>query len=195
MSALLKILSYARGFLLKRIITTNGFVRNIGRTIVVNQGGEVIIGNRTYLWPDVKLSLVAGPGPGTPKIKIEAFCSIGDRTQIHCGKSVLKGDYVLIAWDIKIIEFDNHAPGGGVPEPEPIIIEDEVWIGARCIVTKGVTIGKGAILAAGAVVPKDVLPPLLPDTRHGRLEPYHPGSEAAKWSDGIRAVPAWSWRR
>ena len=41
---------------------------------------------------------------------------------------------------------------------EPIIIEDDVWIGYGVIITAGVYVGKGAILAAGAVVTKDVEP-------------------------------------
>ena len=40
----------------------------------------------------------------------------------------------------------------------PIVIEDEVWIGERAFVMSGVTIGKGAIIAAGSVVTKDVSP-------------------------------------
>lgn len=39
---------------------------------------------------------------------------------------------------------------------KPINVEDEVWIGAGCIITQGVTLGKGAVVAAGAVVTKDV---------------------------------------
>ena len=156
MNTFIKLVGYVRGLLLRRKITINGFVQSIGKTIVVNNGGEVIIGNKTCLWPDVKFSLVANPSYGTPIIKVGAFSSIGDRTQIHCGKLVSIGNHVLISWDVNIIEFDYHAPGGGIPEPKPIIIEDEVWIGARCIITKDVTIGKGSIIAAGAVVTKDV---------------------------------------
>jgi acetyltransferase-like isoleucine patch superfamily enzyme len=40
----------------------------------------------------------------------------------------------------------------------PIIIEDHVWISFNSIILKGVTIGKGAIIAAGSVVTKDVAP-------------------------------------
>ncbi|MCO6476121.1 MAG: hypothetical protein J5I94_05830 [Phaeodactylibacter sp.] len=40
----------------------------------------------------------------------------------------------------------------------PIIIEDDVWLGARSIVLKGVTIGRGAVVAAGAVATRDVPP-------------------------------------
>ena len=40
----------------------------------------------------------------------------------------------------------------------PVRIEDDVWVGARVIILKGVTIGKGSIIAAGAVVSRDVPP-------------------------------------
>ena len=43
-------------------------------------------------------------------------------------------------------------------ENKPIVIEDDVWIGARVTVLGGVTIGRGAIVAAGAVVTKNVAP-------------------------------------
>ncbi|HLU90186.1 MAG TPA: DapH/DapD/GlmU-related protein, partial [Cyclobacteriaceae bacterium] len=40
----------------------------------------------------------------------------------------------------------------------PIIIEDDVWITMNCMIMKGVKIGKGAVIAAGAVVTRDVEP-------------------------------------
>jgi len=43
-------------------------------------------------------------------------------------------------------------------EPGPVIIEDDVWIGARVIILAGVTIGTGAVIGAGSVVTRDVLP-------------------------------------
>lgn len=156
LQTLFKIFEYGRGFFLKRKMKINGYIRSVGRTKILNNGGEIHVGDRTCLWPDVKLSLVATPQNNKPIIKIGAYSSIGDNTQIHCGKLVSIGNYVLISWDVNIIEFDYHAPGGGAPEPRPIMIEDEVWVGARCIITKGVTIGIGAIIAAGSVVTKDV---------------------------------------
>jgi acetyltransferase-like isoleucine patch superfamily enzyme len=39
-------------------------------------------------------------------------------------------------------------------ENSPVIIEDDVWIAASCVILPGVTIGKGAVIAAGAVVTK-----------------------------------------
>jgi maltose O-acetyltransferase len=46
----------------------------------------------------------------------------------------------------------------GFKDKEPVIIEDDVWIGARVIILPGVKIGKGSIVGAGAVVTKDVEP-------------------------------------
>jgi len=46
----------------------------------------------------------------------------------------------------------------GMGAYDPIYIEDDVWIGACVIILKGVSIGKGAIIAAGSVVTKDVKP-------------------------------------
>ena len=43
----------------------------------------------------------------------------------------------------------------------PITIGNNVWIGCRAIILKGVTIGEGAVVAAGAVVTKDVAPFML----------------------------------
>jgi acetyltransferase-like isoleucine patch superfamily enzyme len=63
-----------------------------------------------------------------------------------------------ISWDVIIMDDDQHVVPGTDGGPKPIVIEDNVWIGCRCIILKGVRIGTGAILAAGAVVTKDVPP-------------------------------------
>ena len=46
----------------------------------------------------------------------------------------------------------------GYTEVNPIVIEDDVWIGRRAIIMGGVRVGKGAVIGAGAVVTKDVPP-------------------------------------
>jgi acetyltransferase-like isoleucine patch superfamily enzyme len=51
--------------------------------------------------------------------------------------------------------------GGKNSNTMPIIIGDNVWIGMNCIILKGVTIGDGAIIAAGSVVNKDIPPRAL----------------------------------
>jgi acetyltransferase-like isoleucine patch superfamily enzyme len=72
------------------------------------------------------------------------------------------GDRVLIGYGTKLISADHSIPPVGELFPVsgnklgPIIIKDDVWIGANCVITSNVTIGTGAVIAAGAVVTKDV---------------------------------------
>jgi len=72
----------------------------------------------------------------------------------------------LIAEETKI--FDNNSHGLSYENRDmskddvaPIIIEDHAWIGMNSIILKGVTIGKGAVVAAGSIVTKDVPPMTL----------------------------------
>lgn len=74
--------------------------------------------------------------------------------QIVLGDNVQVGPRVMF-------ETVNHGltyvPGKGRgSSTKPIVIEDEVWIGAGAIITQGVTIGRGSVIAAGAVVTRDI---------------------------------------
>ena len=72
------------------------------------------------------------------------------------------GDYVMIGPYCLFAsvhhEFDDYKTPMIFQKPEikPIVVEDDVWIGAKVTVLGGVTIGRSAIVAAGAVVTKDV---------------------------------------
>jgi acetyltransferase-like isoleucine patch superfamily enzyme len=74
------------------------------------------------------------------------------------------GDNVLIAGHCLIIPANHVFTDINIPisnqgeTKKGIIIEDNVWIGSGCRILDGITIGTGAIIAAGAVVNKDVLP-------------------------------------
>ena len=72
-------------------------------------------------------------------------------------KRIEIGENVKISEGVKIRDSDNHTIKGKEGEDtKPIIIKDNVWIGMNTIILKGVTIGEGAVVAAGAVVNKDV---------------------------------------
>lgn len=65
--------------------------------------------------------------------------------------------------DILLLTQNHNYEGTKIPYDETyirrkIVIEDNVWIGARCIVVGGATIGEGAIIQAGSVVIKDIEP-------------------------------------
>ena len=66
----------------------------------------------------------------------------------------------MIARGVKIYDTDYHKildrDGNVLNEDKDIIINNHVWIGVNAIILKGVTIGEGSIVAAGAVVTKDV---------------------------------------
>lgn len=79
------------------------------------------------------------------------------------GKIVL-GNYVLIAPNTVLRASDHVTTRADQTIREQghtggeIIVEDDVWIGANCVIVAGTRIGKGAVIAAGAVVAKDVEP-------------------------------------
>jgi acetyltransferase-like isoleucine patch superfamily enzyme len=78
--------------------------------------------------------------------------------EIVAAQSVSIGQNCKVARDVIIMDTDQHElPGHGLLVA-PVQIEDRVWIGTRAIILKGVTIGHDAIIAAGAVVTRDVPP-------------------------------------
>jgi acetyltransferase-like isoleucine patch superfamily enzyme len=81
---------------------------------------------------------------------------------IVCFKEIAIGRDVAIGPEVMIRDSDSHLiSGSGRPATAPIRIGDRVWIGARAVILKGVTIGDGAIVAAGSIVTKDVAPGTL----------------------------------
>ncbi len=65
-------------------------------------------------------------------------------------------DVVILTQNHKFDRLDIPMLDQGFKDEQPVTICDDVWIGARVIILPGVTVGKGAIIAAGAVVTKDV---------------------------------------
>jgi len=99
----------------------------------ITLGDRVSIGSRCFLW--------AGPANG----------------RIILGDDVLFGPEVLVT--AANYRFNDGAPVTEQPMDEAdVLIGNDVWIGARAIILPGVTISGGAIVAAGAVVSRDVAP-------------------------------------
>jgi len=110
----------------------------------------------------------------------EAQVTIGDycyftNAVLLCELELRIGSYVVIGWNASIADTDFHpiAPaeriadaiacsplGVGRPRPhiprQPVIIEDDVWIGPNATILKGVRIGAGAFIEAGSLVTRDV---------------------------------------
>lgn len=78
---------------------------------------------------------------------------------ITCAEKVTIGNHCMFANNIVIIDHDHVIGGNGVTgelTARPVTIEDHVWCGANVTITKGVHIGAGAVIAAGAVVTRNI---------------------------------------
>lgn len=85
---------------------------------------------------------------------------VGEYVVIRASGGVTIGDRVLVAAHA-VITSRQHPPGlprFGVTADAPVTIEDDVWIGASAVVLPGVTLGRGSIVGAGAVVTSNVEP-------------------------------------
>jgi len=88
-------------------------------------------------------------------IEIGRNSYLNRRSEILCVRRVRIGADCAIAWDVLITDSDRHSIDGGDPD-QPVEIGDHVWIGAGAKILKGVTIGSGAVVAAGSIVSSDV---------------------------------------
>lgn len=92
------------------------------------------------------------------------YLSIGKGTFLNrgamvvCHERVLIGANCKVSYQVIIMDTDEHPVPGGSGLSSPVLIEDNVWLGARCIVLKGVHIGEGAVIGAGSIVTHDIPP-------------------------------------
>lgn len=122
---------------------------------------------------------------GVGEITIGSRSSIGGGSLLICSQpgGIKIGDRVMISWKCTLIDSDSHSLDPDVRasdaynwkvgadsgqlgafkdwsgvRSEPIVIEDDAWIGFESVILKGVRIGKGAVVASRSVVTKDVPP-------------------------------------
>ena len=88
------------------------------------------------------------------RVFLNSGCKFQDQGGISIGDDVLIGHNTVIATLNHVEDPDKR----GDMVPAPVRIGDKVWIGANATILPGVTVGEGAVIAAGAVVTKDVAP-------------------------------------
>lgn len=138
---------------------------------VAGEGSSIAIGKRFTACSRIRFNsfgiiqrvVIRTVAPG-------ATITIGDDVgvsgcTISASKSITIGNRVLIGSGTAIVDQDAHpldpddrCNGIGEIGKAPVVIEDDVFIGARVIILKGVTIGKGSTIGAGSVVAKSIPP-------------------------------------
>jgi len=99
---------------------------------------------------------------GNRNISIGSGTFVNYRCVFNTAGGIIIGDNCDIAMDVSFVT-STHEMGGpkrraGSPASAPIHVGNGVWIGARAIILPGVTIGDGAVIAAGSVVTRDCQP-------------------------------------
>ena len=120
----------------------------------------MIVRDRVKLESDVAaLELTTGPN-GTLDIGERSFVNYG--TSLSASLLVRIGPRCQIGTYCLLMDNDFHRvePERRLERPEsrPIVLEENVWLGARVIVMNGVTIGRDSVVGAGSVVTRDVAP-------------------------------------
>lgn len=104
-----------------------------------------------------RVQLSSGPG-AVLDIGEDSFINNG--TVLSARQHISIGKRCQVAPHVIIMDSDFHGveERNGPPPTKPIVVEDDVWLATRSMILKGVTIGKGSVVAAGAVVTRDVPP-------------------------------------
>jgi acetyltransferase-like isoleucine patch superfamily enzyme len=124
---------------------------------------RIHIGEDCNLEHDVYLK-VSGCYAQAIAIRIGDGCFLGSGCELNALSSIVIGASCLIASGTRFIDHDHGIELGTPMKHQPersaeILVGSDVWFGVNCTILKGVTIGDGAIIAAGSVVTKSV-PPL-----------------------------------
>lgn len=125
-----------------------------GRNIHVGKYAQIICAS------DNCVRFTSWPGKqGSAEIVIGDYCLIAPGVRISAAKSIRIGNNCMLAANVIISDSDWHGIYNRIRPfrcTKPVVIENNVWLGERVIITKGVTIGENAVIGAGAIVTKDI---------------------------------------
>ena len=165
------------------IILKKEFCATYDETVVIRNADSIVNfkGDKTLIEigknSEINGRLIINPYGG--KINIGTYCFIGYNTVVQSGTNIFIGNDVQISNNVNIVDNNahelnhkerevtarkiltegySHLTTRGNITANDIYIDDNVWINFNSIILKGVRIGRGAIVAAGSVVTKDVAP-------------------------------------
>ncbi len=105
---------------------------------------HISLGNQVYI------------GPGASFHALISYINIGNKVSFGPNVTIRGGNHSthIIGKFMADYQTSDKLP----EDDQPVLIEDDVWVGTGAIILKGVTVGRGSIIAAGAVVTKNVAP-------------------------------------
>jgi len=129
----------------------------LGKRSVIQKPWCLSIGSRSQIEHQVHIKAT----DDRTEIRIGKSVFVGFNCEFDISEKLIIGDHVLIAPGCFITDHNHlHAANKLIAEQgcecAPVTLEDDVWLGAHVVVLPGVTIGRGAIVAAGSVVNRDV---------------------------------------
>lgn len=156
-----KFLQRFRLYKFRKLGMTIGSKTTIETIELDNSYKEISIGNNCYIGNHTNFKIFSNSN--IPIVIIENDVFIGSSCHFNVGKQIKIGSNCMIAAGCSFIDNDHGSERGQLLRKQsgkfaPISIEEDCWLGANCVILKGVTIGKGVIVAAGAVVNKSIPP-------------------------------------
>ena len=150
-----------------RAILKRGRKINLGANVVVERGAKlwvdtndsyIAIGDDSYISSQCILNTFNG------WISLGSNCTVNSYAILYGHGGLEIGNDVRIAPQVMIMPMNHISKDPHVPirkqgiSSQGVKIEDDVWLGAGAIILDGVTIGRGSVIGAGAVVTKDIPP-------------------------------------
>ena len=136
---------------------------SLGRLVFASGGIDVHLERLAELRVGTNVRFHADIHRPRVSVRHKALLSIGDDCLLNgciiaANQEVRIGNGVTLGPWAHLMDGDFHGvqDRDGAGANRPIVIEDDVWLATRAMVLKGVRIGRGAVVAAGAVVTKDV---------------------------------------
>ena len=119
--------------------------------LVVREGAELHVNGRFRVYSGSNIGLAGGA-----KLTLgSGYCN--NELFLSCVHEITIGNDVAIGPFVRMMDSDRHEiTGAKTPSTAPIVIGDHVWIGMGVTILKGVSVGDGAIVAAGSVVTKSI---------------------------------------
>jgi acetyltransferase-like isoleucine patch superfamily enzyme len=142
---------------------------------------DMEVGDHFKIWSTHSQTLVTGWG----KLRVGDRVFFNNGVFISCVHEITIGDDVAIANDAYITDSDSHGVEGRKVREAPVRIGNGAWIGARALILPGITIGSRALVAAGAVVTRDVPDDTLVGGNPARVirELIYPEGITRAWHD------------